>query len=165
MTGAVFFVGFLVVQRLGELVLARRNTARLIARGGWEYAPGHYPFIVAVHTLWILALLWFGFDAPVNAFWLAVYGLLQAFRIWILMSLGERWTTRIIILNEPLVRRGPYRFLKHPNYVLVCIEIIVAPMVLGLWQVALVFSVLNAAVLMVRISAENNALAMIEKDL
>lgn len=80
------------------------------------------------------------------------------FRVWILASLGTRWTTRIIVLNEPLVARGPYKFLPHPNYMLVVAEIFVAPMVLGLWGVALIFTVLNAIVLTIRIRAENKAL-------
>lgn len=161
MTGALFFIGFLIVQRLAELALARRNTARLLAKGAREFAPGHYPFIVAVHTLWIAAITAFGFDAPLHPFFLGFYAILQAFRLWILGSLGERWTTRIVILDEPLVERGPYRFAKHPNYILVVAEIAAAPAVLGLWWIAGLFTVLNAIVLFIRISEENKALATI----
>lgn len=155
------FLVFLIAQRLIELVIARRNTARLIARGAREYAPEHYPLIVALHTIWLVTIVVFGWGGEINPVWLAVYGLLQILRLWILLSLGKRWTTRIIILDEPLVVRGPYRFFKHPNYVLVVAEIIAAPMVLGLLWVAVVFTVLNALVLKIRISAENRALATI----
>ncbi len=158
MTGAALFLGFLIVQRLSELVIARRNTARLMAGGAREIAPGHYPLIVAMHTGWILCLVFFGYDQPVHLFWLALFVLLQGLRIWILATLGGRWTTRIIITDTPLVARGPYRWLRHPNYVLVVAEIAIAPLVLGLWWVAVVFSVLNAAVLTIRIRAEERAL-------
>jgi len=156
--GASLFLGFLVLQRLSELVIARRNTARLLADGAREVAPGHYPLIVAMHTAWIASLIWFGHDEAVLWPWLAAFALLQAFRVWILASLGARWTTRIIVTDTPLVVRGPYRWIDHPNYVLVVAEIAVAPMVLGLVWVAIVFSVLNAAVLFIRIRAENSAL-------
>ena len=91
-------------------------------------------------------------------FWLAMFVLIELARIWVLASLGPRWTTRIIVLDEPLVRRGPYRLVNHPNYVVVVAEIAVLPLVFGLWQVALIFSLLNAAVLTVRIRAEGRAL-------
>ena len=95
----------------------------------------------------------------INPYWLAIYVLLQAARIWVLASLGERWTTRIIVLADaPLVARGPYRFVNHPNYLVVIGEIAVLPLVFGLWQVALIFSLLNAAVLAIRIRAENRVL-------
>ncbi len=155
---AVLFLTFVVVQRLGELVLAKRNTARLLERGAVEVGASHYPVIVALHTCWILALVFFGFDQAVSVLWLIVFAGLQAMRVWILASLGERWTTRIIVLDEPLVRAGPFAFLRHPNYVLVVAEIFAAPMVLGLFWVAVVFSVLNAAVLALRISVEERAL-------
>ena len=157
---AALFLLFIVAQRLGELVVAKRNTARLLARGAREHAPEHYPLIVALHTAWICALVVFGHDEPVNPWWLAVFAVLQLLRLWILVSLGERWTTRIIVLDEPLVARGPFGFVRHPNYILVCAEILVAPMVLGLPWIALVFSALNAAMLFVRIRAEEKALGM-----
>jgi methyltransferase len=101
----------------------------------------------------------FGYTQPVSLFWLALFAILQVFRVWILASLGARWTTRIIILEEPLVTRGPFKFIRHPNYTLVVAEIIVAPMVLGLWWLATIFTVLNAAMLWVRIGAEERALS------
>lgn len=159
MTPAVLFLAFIIVQRLSELVIAKRNTARLLAQGAVEHGAGHYPVMVAMHSAWIAALVVFGWQNPVSLPWLAVFVLLQVFRVWILATLGPRWTTRIIVLPEPLVARGPFRFFKHPNYVLVVAEIIVAPMVLGLVWVAVVWTVLNAAMLWVRIRAEDRALA------
>ena len=156
---ALLFIGFVILQRLGELWLARNNTQRLLARGAREIGASHYPLIVALHAAWLAALLLFGWQAEVSVPWLVVYSALQLFRVWILVSLGARWTTRIIVLNEPLVRRGPYRFFSHPNYMLVVAEIFVVPMVLGLLPVALTFTVLNAAMLALRISKEGEALA------
>ncbi len=147
------------LQRLGELWLANRNTRRLLSQGAREHAPGHYPLIVAVHALWLATLWWFGLDRPVDLFWLAMFVIVEIARIWVLASLGPRWTTRIIVLPEaPLVRRGPYRFVNHPNYLVVVAEIVVLPLVFGLWAVALIFSALNAAALAIRIRAENAAL-------
>lgn len=156
---ALAFIAFLVLQRGAELVLARRNTRRLLARGAVEHGAGHYPLIVALHAAWLLAICIGGWSRPVSPGWLALFAVLQLCRLWVLASLGPRWTTRIIVLDEPLVRRGPYRWMAHPNYAVVVAEIAVAPMVLGLWPVAVAFSTLNAAVLAVRIRAEARALA------
>jgi methyltransferase len=151
---------FVTLQRLGELVLARRNTARLLAREAYEVAPGHYPLIVLLHAAWLLGLWWLAFDAPVSWSWLAAFVVLQGLRVWVLLTLGERWTTRIIVLpGAPLVSGGPYRLLSHPNYAVVVAEIAVLPLVFGLTSYALVFSLLNAIVLAIRIRAENAALA------
>jgi len=156
---SVAILALVTLQRLGELALARRNTARLLARGGVETGAGHYPLIVALHAGWLGGLWALGWDRPAGLGSLAVYGVLQVLRIWTLASLGERWTTRIISLpDEPLVRRGPYRFFPHPNYAVVAGEIAVLPLVFGLPLYAAVFSVLNALVLTVRISAEVRAL-------
>lgn len=155
---ALLFIAFVIVQRLGELALARRNTAALMARGARKIGANHYPMMVGMHTAFLVAVAWFGWQAPVALSWLAAYVVLQGLRIWILASLGSRWTTRIILLDEPLVVRGPYRFVSHPNYMLVVVELIVVPMVLGLVWVALVFTVLNAAMLALRISVEQRGL-------
>jgi methyltransferase len=158
-TATLFFLGFIIVQRLSELVIAKRNTARLLAKGAYEVGAAHYPVMVAMHIAWIACLLIFGYDETVALGWLAVFTVLQILRVWILGSLGGRWTTRIIVLEEPLVVRGPFKYFSHPNYMLVVAEIIVAPMVLGLVWVAVVFTVLNAAMLWVRIGVEHKALA------
>jgi len=155
----IVILALVTLQRLGELWLSNRNTARLFAQGAREYAPGHYPLIVAVHTLWLAALWWLAPSRPVDFFWLAMFVAIEIARIWVLASLGPRWTTRIIIIPDAtLVRRGPYRFVNHPNYLVVVAEILVLPLVFGLWQVALSFTLLNAAILTIRIRAENAAL-------
>ena len=159
MTLNLLILALVTLQRLGELWLANRNTRRLLSQGAREHAPGHYPLIVAVHALWLATLWWFGLDRPLDIFWLAMFVIVEIARIWVLASLGPRWTTRIIVLPEaPLVRRGPYRFVNHPNYLVVIAEIVVLPLVFGLWPVALLFSALNAAALAIRIRAENAAL-------
>jgi len=159
LTLIVVILALVTFQRAFELWLSNRNTSRLIARGAHEHGREHYPLIVAVHVLWLAALWWFAPGRAINPYWLAIYVLLQAARIWVLASLGERWTTRIIVLADaPLVARGPYRFVNHPNYLVVIGEIAVLPLVFGLWQVALIFSLLNAAVLAIRIRAENRVL-------
>lgn len=155
---AILFLSFVVIQRLGELVLAKRNTARLLERGAVEVGASHYPVMVALHTCWVLALIALGYAQAVSLPWLIAFAVLQVMRFWILSSLGERWTTRIIVIDEPLVQAGPFAFLRHPNYMLVVAEIFVAPMVLGLFWVAVVFSVLNACMLALRISVEERAL-------
>jgi methyltransferase len=155
----VIVLGLVTLSRLVELPIARANTKGLLVSGGREIAPGHYPLIVALHAGWLAALWWLAPGAAVSIPLLALFGLVELARIWVLQTLGKRWTTRIIVVpGETLVRRGPYRFVNHPNYLVVVAEIALLPLVFGLWQVALVFSVLNAAVLTVRIREENRAL-------
>ena len=159
MTVPVVILALVTLQRLGELWLSNRHTKRLLAEGAHEVGASHYPLIVAVHALWLAALWWLALSRPVDGFWLAVFIVIELTRIWVLASLGRRWTTRIIILpRAPLVRRGPYRWLNHPNYLVVIAEIAVLPLVFGLWQVALIFSALNMAVLSIRVREENRAL-------
>jgi len=158
-TLSIVILALVTLQRLGELWLSNRNTRRLLAEGAREHAPGHYPLIIAVHVLWLGALWFLAPSRPVDAFWLALFLMLELMRLWVLLTLGRRWTTRIIVLPEaPLVRSGPYRFLNHPNYWVVIGEIAVLPLVFGLWPVALAFSLLNAALLAIRIREENRAL-------
>lgn len=149
------------LQRLCELILARRNTRRLIGLGGTEHGAAHYPVIVLVHGAWLVSLFALipGHAAP-DPWLLATFLGLQGARVWVIFSLGGRWTTRIVTLpGQVPVRRGPYRFLRHPNYVIVALEIAVLPLAFGAWEIALVFSLLNAGVLWVRIRAENAAWA------
>ncbi|MDQ3077647.1 MAG: hypothetical protein M3Q83_02265 [Pseudomonadota bacterium] len=156
---AIALLAIVTLQRLVELPIARANTARLIAAGGHEVAAGHYPLIVALHAAWLAALWWFAPGEPIHFGFLALFGMAEAGRIWVLRTLGPRWTTRIIIVpGEQLVARGPYRFVDHPNYLVVVAEIALLPLVFGLWQIALLFSLLNLAVLTVRIRAESRAL-------
>lgn len=149
------------LQRLVELVRARRNTRRLLARGGREVGAEHYPLIVTLHVAWLLTLaLLTSPSPPVNWGLIAVFVLLQALRVWVLVSLGPYWTTRIITLDDaPLQRKGPYRFLRHPNYLVVALEIPLLALILALPVVALVFGTLNLLVLGMRIHIENRALA------
>jgi len=158
-TSAELILALVTLQRAAELVISSRNTSKLRARGAIEVAPGHYPLIVAVHAAWLISLWIFGHDRPLNIVALLIYVVLQGVRIWVMWTLGARWTTRIIILpGEPLVRCGPYRLLPHPNYAVVAGEIALLPLVLGLAWLSLIFTVLNAAVLAIRIRAENRAL-------
>jgi len=159
-------LAFVTLQRLGELVLAQRNTAALLARGAREVAPEHYPAMVALHAVWLIGLWLLAPGRPVELFWFAVFIGLQALRLWVLATLKDRWTTRIIVLpGAPLVTSGPYRFLQHPNYAIVVGEIAALPLAFGLPFYAIGFSLLNACVLYIRIKAENAALksAMILK--
>jgi methyltransferase len=156
----IAILGFVTLQRAAELVYSRHNTARLLARGAHEAAPGHYRYMVALHTAWLAGLWWLAPGRAVMWPWLAVFIAAQMFRLWVLATLRERWTTRIIILpGAPLISSGPYRFLRHPNYVVVALEIATLPLAFGLVGYALAFSLLNAAILFVRIGAENAALA------
>ena len=156
----VAIMAFVTAQRVAELGIAKVNTQRLLALGAKEYAPGHYPFIVAVHMSWLALLWWLAPGRPIHWPLFALFCLLQLGRVWVLQTLGPRWTTRIIVLpGAPLVTSGPFRFVRHPNYLIVIGEIAVLPLVFGLWQVALFFSVLNGAILFVRIRAEERALA------
>lgn len=159
MTLATLILLLVTLQRAGELLLARRNTARLLERGAVEVAPGHYPLIVLLHAAWLAGLWILTWNAPVDLGWLALFVALQALRGWVIATLGGRWTTRIIVLpGAPLVRAGPYRWLDHPNYVVVVGEIAALPLAFGLPLTALAFSVANAVVLAIRIRAENAAL-------
>ena len=159
MTAAEFILGLVTLQRAGELGLSHYNTRRLMARGAVEVAPRHYPLMVAVHAGWLISLWAFGHDRPVNIAALLIYLMLQGLRIWVMRTLGPRWTTRIIVLpGESLVSAGPYRFLAHPNYAVVAGEIAVLPFVFGLPLAAVIFTVLNSLVLAIRIRAENRAL-------
>lgn len=160
MSPVVVVVALVGLQRLLELAISVRNERRLRARGAVEHGARHFPLFILVHGGWLLAIL----TATPPARWpdpwlLGLFVLLQAARIWVLSSLGERWTTRILVLpGAPLVRRGPYRFLRHPNYVVVALEIAILPLAFGLWQIALTFSILNALLLVLRIHVEERAL-------
>ena len=161
MSAVAIIVALVAAERAAELILAARNTRALLARGGVEVGAGHYPLLVLLHGAWLATLLFLvPADAPPGWGWLGAFAVLQALRLWIIHSLGPFWTTRVITLpGAPLVRRGPYRFLRHPNYVVVVAEIAVLPLVFGAWRIAAVFSVLNLALLAWRIRIEQRALA------
>ncbi len=160
MTAARLFLAAVVLLRLAELLHARRNTEALIRRGGVEIGARHYPLFIALHTAWLASLFLFvPGDARVSLPWLAILLLMQVARLWCILSLGPWWTTRIITVpGAPLVRRGPYRFMRHPNYAVVVVEIAALPMMFGAWRIALIFSLLNAALLAWRIHVEERAL-------
>ena len=153
-------IGFVAIQRLAELPLAERNTRSLMAKGAVEIGREHYPFLVILHVAW-LAAVFLALPSPpvIHVLPLAAYIVLQILRAWTLISLGPYWTTRIITVpGAPLVTRGPYRFMRHPNYVIVVGEIALLPLVFGEWQVASIFSIINAIVLFFRIREEERAL-------
>ncbi len=154
-------LGAVALQRIGEILYARRNTHALLRRGAVEAAPEQYPFFVAVHAGWLAAMaIVVSSSTPVNWYLIAAYALVQVGRLWIFASLRERWTTRIIVLpGAPLVRRGPYRFLRHPNYAVVVLEIALLPCALHAYWIAGLFTLLNAALLWWRVRAEDAALS------
>ena len=161
----VLAVGLVAIQRLLELRLSRRHERLLRARGAVERGREHYPLMVGLHVLWLLSTLVEGLlrgpDIPV--YWpvpLALFLLAQLLRYWAILSLGDYWNTRVLVVpGTRLVARGPYRYLRHPNYAVVIVEIATFPLIFGDWITALVFSILNAALLFVRIRTENRALA------
>ena len=164
MIGAIVLLSFVTAERVGELWLARRNTRRLLENGGIEHAESHYPVLIAFHAAWLIGLWLFAWDRPLNLVWLGVFAVLQVVRAWIVLTLGNRFTTRIVTVpGEILVRRGPYRWMHHPNYAVVVGEIAVLPLVFGLWQFAILFSIGNFLALGVRIPAEDRALASLRQ--
>lgn len=159
-TGAVWLLLFVTAQRLAELVYARSNEARLRAAGAVEVGARHYPLMVSLHTAWLIMLWLVARDAPLQPVWTALYLLLQLGRAWVLVTLGRRWSTRVFVIpGETLVARGPYRFVSHPNYVVVACEIFVLPLALHRPLLAVVFGLANLAVLWWRIRVEGRALA------
>ncbi len=161
----VLAVALVALQRLLELVLSRRNERILRTRRAVERGQGHYPLIVAMHVLWLLSTFVEGTlrGPEFPAFWpvpLALFLLVQPLRYWAIFSLGENWNTKILVVpGAQLVRRGPYRYIRHPNYVVVVVEILTFPLIFGAWITALVFSILNAVLLSIRVREENRALA------
>lgn len=153
-------VGLVVVQRLAELAVSTRNTKRLLKSGGQEIGRRHYPLFVMLHAAWLIALLVFvDPQQPLNFTWLTLFVMLQFGRIWVVLTLGMYWTTRIITVpGTPVISTGPYRYCRHPNYLIVAGEIAVLPLVFGAWELAIVFSVLNGALLLHRIKVEDGAL-------
>ena len=150
------------IQRLSELVLDKKNTNALLEAGGVEYGAAHYPLFIALHGGWLVCLLaWtLWVVPPVNWLLFGFYLLLQVGRVWVLLTLGRYWTTRIISSpGAPLLTSGPYRFVRHPNYWTVVCEIALLPAVFGAWEIAAIFSLLNAALLFHRVRIENAALS------
>jgi methyltransferase len=158
-TTATVILALVTLQRLSELVIARCNTALLMARGAVEHGASHYPVMVLLHASWLAGLWWFGWNSVVLWPLMYLYFALQGFRVWILATLGSRWTTRILTVpHETLVLGGPYRYMRHPNYALVLLELPLLPLALGLPWFALLYGMLNVAMLIWRIRIEEAAL-------
>jgi methyltransferase len=157
------FLGLLGAERLFEVALSRRNAARARARGGRESGRAHFPVMVALQTAFLISCaLESSFRTFPGALGWAALGaalLAQALRYWAVLSLGDRWNVRVIVVpGDAPVQRGPYRFVRHPNYAAVVLEMVAVPLIHGCWWTAAAFSALNALVLRVRIRAEEAAL-------
>lgn len=156
---------FVTLQRWGEFHWDRDNTRRLVAQGAVEVARSHYPLLIIVHAGWLAGVWLVGYDRPIEVPFLIAFLIVEVGRAWVLWSLGRRWTTRIIILpGAPLVAAGPYRLTKHPNYVIVAAEMVLVPLALGQPVYALAAGVIYIALItLVRIPAENTALAQLDQ--
>ena len=158
------FIAIIAAQRVGELILSARNARRLRPRGAREFGAAHFPLLVAVHVLFLAGLageVWFLGACPGGAWplWLVLWLGAQALRYAAIRALGDRWNVRIVVVpGAPLVQSGPYRFIRHPNYVAVAIELVAASMLFGAWRTAIGVSVFNAVALRIRIRAEDAAL-------
>jgi len=156
----------IIIQRLTELVIAKRNEKWLREHGAVEYGQDHYKYIVLLHTMFFVSMLIeYNFRerhldfSVINYLFLVIFILLQIMRIWVLISLGKYWNTKILrIPDSVLISKGPYRYFKHPNYIIVVCEIFVIPLIFDLYYTAVIFSVLNAVMLKVRIKEENKVL-------
>lgn len=158
----ILFVSFVILLRIAELYVARRNEKWMVQNGAVEYGKKHYPFIIALHSLFFVSLIIEYSMQQTPSFsliFLLIYLLLIAFKVWIIASLGKFWNTKIFrIQNYPLINKGPYKYIKHPNYVIVIAEIALIPLIFQLYYTALIFTLLNAIMLTVRIKEENLAL-------
>lgn len=156
------FILFIILLRLAELLHSKRNEKWLIAHSAVESGQNHYPYIIALHTLFMLSLLtefYYSPDASFNPLIFFIYLLLISFKTWVILSLGNFWNTKIYrIQDAPLVKTGPYKYLKHPNYLIVIGEIAIIPMTFHLYHTAILFTVLNAIMLCIRIRVENKVL-------
>lgn len=153
-------LGFVIGQRLGELWLARRNTLRLQAEGAFEVGASHYPLFILLHSGWILAMaVAIPWHTQPNVILLALFLILQLGRVWVIASLGRFWTTRIITLpGTQLVRTGPFRYVRHPNYMIVAGEIAILPLAFGAWEIAAMFTLMNLILVLHRIRIEEEVL-------
>ena len=158
----ILFTSFIILLRIGELILSRRNQIWLLQQGAIEYGQKHYPYIVALHVLFIISLIIEYSTKQTSSFslfFLVLYFLLMAFKMLVIMSLGKFWNTKIYhISGFPLMKRGVYKYVKHPNYLIVIAEIAIIPLVFHLYFTAITFTVLNAIILSVRVKEENKVL-------
>lgn len=155
----ILFILFLITQRLSELYISSRNQKWLLSRGAVEYGKDHYPYMIALHTAFIVSLIaeyLLTRQPPLDVTFLVLFILLLLFKFWALASLGKYWNTKIFrVPDASPVKKGPYKFFKHPNYFIVICEIAIIPLVFHLYYTAIIFTVLNAAMLSVRIRVEN----------
>lgn len=164
MVFAIFFA-FIVTQRMVELGIARRNEQWILSQGAMEYGKEHYKYMVSMHIAFLASFLLevVIFDRTLSPFWpgiLTLFFLTQFLRIWAIQSLGKYWNTKVLILPDAsIVKTGPYKFLRHPNYTIVVLEIILIPLMFNAYFTAIVFTVLNAWMLSVRIPLEERALS------
>lgn len=156
------FMTMLLLLRIGELLLSKRNEKWLLKNGAIEYGREHYPIMVLLHTCFMISLVVEYLIQPIASYSLVlivIYFLLIAFKSWIVLSLGKFWNTKIYRVKEyPLVNKGLYKYIKHPNYIIVIVEIALIPLAFHLYYTAIIFSFLNLAMLYVRIKEENKAL-------
>ncbi len=158
-----FILGFVIIQRLVELVVAKRNEKAMRAKGAYEVGASHYKFMILLHASFFVSFLVevVFFKSVLTPYYglLAVFLLLQLFRVWCLVSLGTFWNTKIIILpGANVVVKGPYAFIRHPNYLVVCLEIAILPIMFQAYVTAIAFTILNLLMLSVRIPIEEKAL-------
>lgn len=160
----ILFIAFIILTRLAELMYSRNNEKWLLAQGAVESGQTHYPYIVALHILFVVSLLAEASLKPTLVFIpmiFVIYLMLLAFKIWVIRSLGKFWNTKIYHLpNVPAIRTGPYRYFKHPNYLVVAFELVLIPLSFQLYYTAVIFSILNAMMLYVRIKEENKVLQL-----
>ena len=158
----ILFISFVILLRIGELVLSKSNEKWLLRNGAVEYGQKHYPFIVALHALFIISVVceYYSQTNPTYSLsFIIFYVVLIVFKTWVILSLGKFWNTRIYhIQNFPLIKKGPYNYLKHPNYLIVVAEIAVIPLIFHLYYTAITFTLLNSVMLFIRIKEENKAL-------
>jgi methyltransferase len=153
-------LALVTVERLGEVFVAKRNAQRLLLQGAVESGAAHFPWITGILTVWLLGLWILAWQTPLDLGWLTVFFLAMGLKLWTIATLGPQWTARIIRLpHERLVTSGPYRYVRHPNYLFLMGEIATLPLAFGLPSYALIFSALVGVILWIRIRAENVALA------
>lgn len=158
-----FILVFVIIQRFVELRIAKRNEKIMLEKGAYEVGASHYPFMILLHVGFFISLLmevlFFKSILIPHFTLLVVFLLLQLLRVWCLVSLGAFWNTKIMILpGANVVKKGPYAYIRHPNYVVVCLEIAVLPLMFGAYVTAVTFTILNGIMLFVRIPIEEKAL-------
>lgn len=159
----LIFISFFILQRLSELYIARQNEKWLLSQGAVQYGQSHYPFMISLHTLFIVSIIaeyWYRDQPPIDWLFLVLFIIVLSFKFWALSSLGKYWNTKIYrVPGVYPVKKGPYKFFKHPNYIEVVCEIAIIPLVFHLYYTAILFTLLNAAMLTVRIRVENKVWA------